>query len=61
IVNKLHDVAEIALKDSALREKLAKLGVEPAQMSVEEFGNFFRDDLTATVELAKKADVRPLD
>ena len=61
IVNKLHDVAEIALKDSALREKLAKLGVEPAQMSVEEFGKFFRDDLNATVELAKKADVRPLD
>ncbi|HEX3342709.1 MAG TPA: tripartite tricarboxylate transporter substrate-binding protein [Pseudolabrys sp.] len=61
IVNKLHDVAEIALKDSALREKLAKLGVEPAQMSVEEFGTFFRDDLNATMELAKKADVRPLD
>ena len=61
IVNKLHDVAEIALKDSALREKLAKLGVEPAQMSVEEFGKFFSDDLNATVELAKKADVRPLD
>ena len=27
IVNKLHDVTETALKDSALREKLAKLGV----------------------------------
>ena len=61
IVNKLHDVTETALKDSALREKLAKLGVEPAQMSVEEFGKFFRDDLNATVELAKKADVKPLD
>jgi hypothetical protein len=30
-------------------------------MSVEEFGKFFSDDLNATVELAKKADVRPLD
>ena len=61
IVNKLHDAAEIALKDPALREKLAKLGVEPAQMSVEEFSIFFRDDLNATVELAKKADIKPLD
>lgn len=61
IVNKLHDVTQTALKDPALREKLAKFGVEPAQMSVEEFGKFFRDDLTATVELAKKADLKPLD
>ncbi|MGA7580822.1 MAG: tripartite tricarboxylate transporter substrate-binding protein [Pseudolabrys sp.] len=61
IVNKLHDAAETALKDPALREKLAKLGVEPAQMSVEEFSIFFRDDLNATVELAKKADIKPLD
>jgi len=61
IVNKLHDAAETALKDPALREKLAKLGVEPAQMSAEEFGGFFRDDLNATVELAKKADIKPLD
>src|SRR5512143_1517781 len=54
IVNKLHDVTETALKDSALREKLTKLGVEPAQMSVAEFGKFFRDDLNATVELARR-------
>ena len=61
IVNKLHDVTNEALKDPALQEKLAKLGVEPAQMSVEEFDKFFRDDLAATVELAKKADIKPLD
>jgi len=61
IVNKLHDVTNEALKDPALLEKLAKFGVEPAQMSVEEFGKFFRDDLAATVELAKKADLKPID
>jgi len=61
IVNKLHDVTNEALKDPALLEKLAKFGVEPAQMSVEEFGKFFRDDLAATVELAKKADLKPVD
>jgi len=61
IVNKLHDVTQQALKDPALKEKLAKLGVEPAQLSVEEFAKFFNDDLAATVELAKKADIKPLD
>lgn len=61
IVDKLHDVTEQALKDPAVQEKLAKLGVEPAQISVEEFGKFFHDDLIATVDLAKKADIKPLD
>jgi tripartite-type tricarboxylate transporter receptor subunit TctC len=61
IVNRLHDVTNEALKDPALQEKLAKLGVEPAQMSVEEFGKFFRDDMNATIDLAKKADLKPLD
>ena len=61
IVDKLHDVTEQALKDPAVQEKLAKLGVEPAQISVEEFGKFFDDDLIATVDLAKKADIKPLD
>lgn len=61
IVNKLHDVTQEALKDPALRAKLAKLGVEPAQLSVEEFAKFFKDDLDATVELAKNAGIKPLD
>jgi tripartite-type tricarboxylate transporter receptor subunit TctC len=60
-VDKLHDVTQQALKDSALKEKLAKLGVEPAQLSVDEFDKFFKDDLAATVDLAKKADIKPLD
>ncbi len=61
IVDRLHDVTNEALKDSALQEKLAKLGVEPAQMSVEEFGKFFRDDMNATIDLAKRADIKPVD
>jgi len=44
-----------------LHEKLAKLGVEPAQMSIEEFDKFFRDDFKATAELAKQAGLKPLD
>ena len=61
VVNKLHDVTNEALKDPALQERLAKLGVEPAQISVEEFEKFFLDDLKATVELAKQADIKPID
>jgi tripartite-type tricarboxylate transporter receptor subunit TctC len=61
IVDKLHDVTQQALKDPALQEKLAKLGVEPAQLSVEEFDKFFKDDLAATVQLAKEADIKPVD
>ena len=61
IVKKLHDVTEQALKVPAVQEKLAKLGVEPAQISSEEFTKFFKDDLAATVQLAKDADIKPVD
>jgi tripartite-type tricarboxylate transporter receptor subunit TctC len=61
IVDKLHDATEKALALPALREKLAKLGVTPESMSVEEFGKFFRDDLAATVQLAKDANIQPID
>jgi tripartite-type tricarboxylate transporter receptor subunit TctC len=61
IVDKLHDATEKALAMPALREKLAKLGVAPEVMSVEEFGKFFRDDLAATVQLAKDANIQPVD
>jgi tripartite-type tricarboxylate transporter receptor subunit TctC len=61
IVDKLHDATEKALALPALREKLAKLGVTPEPMSVEEFGKFFRDDVAATVQLAKDANIQPVD
>jgi tripartite-type tricarboxylate transporter receptor subunit TctC len=61
VVDKLHDVTQQALKDPALQEKLAKLGVEPAQSSVEEFDKFFKDDLAATVQLAKEAHIESID
>ena len=61
VVKKLHDVTEEALKNPAVQEKLAKLGVEPAQISTEEFGKFFREDFDATVDLAKKANIKSVD
>ena len=61
IVNKLHDATEKTLEDPGVKDKLAKLGVEPEMMSAEQFGKFFRDDLAATVQLAKDAHIEPTD
>jgi tripartite-type tricarboxylate transporter receptor subunit TctC len=61
IVQKLHDITEQALNVPAVQESLAKLGVEPAHISVEEFGKFFVEDLADTTKLAKDADIKPVD
>ncbi len=61
IVNKLHDATEKSLQIPAIKEKLAKLGVEPQLMSVAAFGKFFRNDFDATLQLAKDAHIEPID
>jgi tripartite-type tricarboxylate transporter receptor subunit TctC len=61
IVNKLHDATEQALQVPAVKEKLAKLGVDPELMSIAQFKKFFRDDLQATVQLAQQASIHPVD
>ena len=45
IVDKLHDETQKALTVPAVQERLAKLGVQPMPMSVDEFAKFFRDDV----------------
>jgi len=61
VVQKLHDVTEQALSVPAVQESLAKLGVEPAHISVEEFGKFFLEDLADTTKLAEDADIKTVD
>ena len=61
VVDKLHQATETALLDPALQQRLANLGVEPEQMSVEAFAKFVKDDLAATVQLAKAAHIEPVD
>lgn len=61
IIDKLHDATEKAMAEPAVRERLAKLGITPSPMSVAAFGQFVKDDLAATVELAKRADIQPTD
>ncbi len=61
IVDKLHAATEKALLDPDISAKLAKLGIEPEQMSVDAFGKFVNDDIAATVQLAKDADIQAVD
>jgi tripartite-type tricarboxylate transporter receptor subunit TctC len=59
IIDKLHDETQKALAMPAVQERLAKLGVQPQPMSVDEFQRFVRDDVAATVKLAKDANIVP--
>jgi tripartite-type tricarboxylate transporter receptor subunit TctC len=59
IIDKLHDETQKALDMPVIQERLAKLGVEPQPMSVEQFERFFQDDIGATVKLAKDANIVP--
>ncbi len=59
IVNKLHDETLKALAIPALQEKLAKIGVQPMPMSVDEFDKFFRKDVADTIKLAKEVGIDP--
>jgi tripartite-type tricarboxylate transporter receptor subunit TctC len=61
VVDKLHDATEKALQDPALQQRLANLGVEPEQMSVEAFAKVVKDDIAATVQLAKAAHIEAVD
>jgi tripartite-type tricarboxylate transporter receptor subunit TctC len=61
IVHKLHDEIDKALQLPAIKEKLAKLGVEQEPMTVEQFDKFVSDDLAATLRLAKDANLEPTD
>jgi tripartite-type tricarboxylate transporter receptor subunit TctC len=61
IIHKLHDEIEKALQLTEVREKLATLGVEEQLLTVEQFDKFVRDDMAATLTLAKSAHLEPED
>jgi len=61
IVNKLHDATEKALQVPAVKDHLAKIGVDPQLMTVAQFTKFFNDDYNDTLQLAKEADIKPVD
>jgi len=59
IIDKLYDETRKALEMPAVQERLAKQGVQPQPMTVDEFGKFLRDDVAATIKLGKDANIVP--
>lgn len=59
IVNKINQETTKALGVSAVQERLAKLGVEPMSMTVEEFGRFVKEEYQGLMQLAKAANITP--
>jgi tripartite-type tricarboxylate transporter receptor subunit TctC len=59
IVNRLHEETQKALNVPAIQERLVAFGVEPTPLSVDQFGEFYRDDIAATVKLAKDISLVP--
>jgi tripartite-type tricarboxylate transporter receptor subunit TctC len=57
VAMKLHSETEGALQTDAVRQSLAKLGVEPMPMSQGEFVAYFQKDVEANVTLVKAANV----
>jgi tripartite-type tricarboxylate transporter receptor subunit TctC len=57
IVNKLHDEHAKAVADPTVKERLAKMGIEPLVMSQPEFEAYFKADVRDTEQLAKAAGI----
>jgi tripartite-type tricarboxylate transporter receptor subunit TctC len=61
IVDRLHDEAAKAVVEPAVRDRLAKMATAPLAMTVEQFGQYFRDDVASTVKLAKDVGITPVN
>jgi tripartite-type tricarboxylate transporter receptor subunit TctC len=59
VVDKLHAEIVKALQAPAVQARFTTLGVQPMPGSPSEFAKFFHDDVKATVELAKAANIKP--
>jgi tripartite-type tricarboxylate transporter receptor subunit TctC len=57
VITKLHTEISKAVAEPAIRERLAKLGVEPLNMTQPEFQKYFEADVKDTDALAKAAGI----
>ena len=57
IVSKLHAETQKALDAPSVKDRYAKLGVEPMRMTQEEFARYFRADVEDTAKLVKAARI----
>jgi len=61
IVSKLYDECRKAMQVPAVQERLAKVGSEPMDMSVDEFEKYFRADVLSTAKLMQQVGIKPGD
>ncbi|HWP27838.1 MAG TPA: tripartite tricarboxylate transporter substrate-binding protein [Xanthobacteraceae bacterium] len=59
VIDRLHGEIQKALATPSVVENLAKQGVQPKPMSVQEFTKFCHDDIAATLQLAKAINLTP--
>ena len=57
IVARLYGEIQKAIADASVKERLAKLGIEPLVMSQPEFERYFKADVLDTDKLAKEAGI----
>jgi tripartite-type tricarboxylate transporter receptor subunit TctC len=57
IVEMLYRETSAALQTPNVQAQLAKLGVEPMRMTLEQFAKFFREDVEANLALVKAANI----
>jgi tripartite-type tricarboxylate transporter receptor subunit TctC len=57
IVDRLYQETQKAIADPGVKERLAKLGIEPLVMSQPEFARYFKADVMDTDKLAKAAGI----
>lgn len=61
IVDKLNEEIGSALALPAIQFRLQRMGFKSAQMDPDQYGQFFADDVTTTIELAKSAHIKSPD
>jgi tripartite-type tricarboxylate transporter receptor subunit TctC len=59
IVDRLHSETRKALEVPAVHTRLETLGVQAMPLSVDEFGKFAREDVAATMNLAREINLAP--
>lgn len=59
IVARLHDEIRKALQVPAVKDKLAKSGAEPMDMSLRQFEAYFKNELDINAKLVKAAGIAP--
>lgn len=57
LVDRMHAEAAKAIQAPEVQARFAKLGVEPLPMTVDEFAKYFRDDVAATLDLVRAANI----